>query len=114
MELPSYFLRYEIKDTIRWITSRKCNFIIAKENMVGVYWKVLEDQDSMYDMFNNKSDMDFYYKTIKKSFEQEYPNLVLDVKYHYGPVLVDDDMYTHIIYYYYDKFYQNTKSVLVS
>jgi hypothetical protein len=112
MEVPAYLLKSYIKDSIRWLANRKPSLIVVHGNCVGIYWKILEEQDSIYDMFNKKDDMEFYYEMQKQIFQQEYPNLILDVKYSYGPVEYEGKMYSRIIYYYYPKFYQYTNVFL--
>jgi hypothetical protein len=103
MELQNYNLLSTIKGSIRWMTSRKPNFYQYGPNFVAVFWKVKSNQDHIYDMFNSKNDIEFYYEQIKSSFENIYPSLNLHVKYTYGPVEIDSELYSRIVYYYSEK-----------
>lgn len=99
----TYTLLLTIKGSINWIVSRRPTFYQNGNGFVGVYWKINEDQDYVYDMFNYKDDLKFYYRSIKSTFESTYPTLTLDVKYTMGPVEFESEMYSRIVYYYYDK-----------
>lgn len=109
MEITTYNLLNTIKGSIRWIVSRKPNLYQYGPNFVAIFWKIESNQDYVYDMFNNKDDLEFYYKQVKGTFEDMYPSLILDVKYNYGPVEIDSQMYSRIVYYYYEETYKNTK-----
>jgi hypothetical protein len=110
----AYNLLTNIKSTIRWIADRNPTMYHLENNFVAVFWPILSNQDSIYEMFNSKDNMDFYYNQIKHTFEQQYPNLCLDVKYNYGPVEYNSTMYSQIIYYYYDKEYYNSNVYFLS
>ena len=114
MEKITYNLLTTIKDTIIWATNRTPSMYYSEKNYVIVYWRIRSTQDSIYEMFNSKDDMEFYYSDIKYSFEMYYPNLCLDVKYNYGPVELDNILYSQIIYYYYDMSYNNSNIYFVS
>uniref|UniRef100_A0A6C0D6D6 Uncharacterized protein n=1 Tax=viral metagenome TaxID=1070528 RepID=A0A6C0D6D6_9ZZZZ len=103
MEVQTYNLLNTIKGSIRWIASRKPTMYQYGNNFVAVFWKIEDDQDHVYDMFYVKDDLDFYYRQVKSSFEIEYPSLNLDVKYNYGPVEIDSQIYSRIIYYFHEK-----------
>jgi hypothetical protein len=108
MKLQSYNLLLTIKDTVYYIANRKPKIYEVGNNFVALFWIVKSDQDSIYEMFDTKDDMEFYTTQVKNNFEGLYPDLHLDVKYTYGPVEIDNTMYSRILYYYYDKSYQNT------
>jgi hypothetical protein len=114
MEVQTYNLLTIIKGSIQWIVSRNPRFYHYEDNYVALFWNIEPDQDSVYDMFNSKNDMEFYSKHIKQSFEKEYPNLILNVKYTFGPIEIDNSMYSRIIFYYNDSSYQNTNIFFVS
>jgi hypothetical protein len=96
-----------IKGSIRWIASRKPNLYQYGPNYIAIFWKIESNQDHVYDMFSNKDNLDFYYNQVKDTFEKEYPTLNIDVKYNYGPVEIDSQMYSRIVYYYYEETYKN-------
>lgn len=108
MKIQSYNLLVTIKDTVYYIANRKPKIYEVGNNFVALFWIVKPQQDSIYEMFNTKDDMEFYTTLVKNDFEELYPDLCLDVKYSYGPVEINDTMYSRILYYYYDKAYQNT------
>ena len=103
MDSTTYNLLNTIKGSIRWFVNRKPEFYTYENNFVAVFWKITHDQDHVYDMFNDKDILNFYYGQIKSTFENDYPTLKLDVKYSYGPIEFEGQMYSRIIYYYYDK-----------
>jgi len=107
MAITSRNLLRHIKDTISWIANRKPDLYQLGNNYVAIFWEIRETQDSIYEMFNSKDDMEFYYIQVKQTFEQEYPRVYLDVKYSYGPVDIEDIMYSRIVFHYYDKSYEN-------
>jgi hypothetical protein len=110
METQTYTLLTNIKGSISWIVNRKPSFYESDANYVAVFWEVTPNQDTLYDMFNSKDDIDYYYGLVKSTFENTYPYLYLDVKYSYGPVEINNKMYSRIIYYYSEKNYQYTNS----
>jgi hypothetical protein len=87
MEVQTHNLLSIIKGSIQWVANRKSSFYQIGNNFVGLFWKITSNQDSVYDMFNSKDDMQFYSKQLKQTFEQEYPNLYLDVNYIYMVLL---------------------------
>jgi len=110
----AYNLLTNIKSTIRWIADRTPSMYHLENNFVAVFWPILSNQDSIYEMFNSKDNMEFYYNQLKYTFEHHYPNLYLDVKYTYGPVEYNYTMYSQIIYYFYDKTYNKSSKYVIS
>ena len=107
MDKKSTNLLMFIKSSISWMANRKPNVYKLGTNFVAAFWKVEPTQDSIYDMFKSKDDMEFYSAEVKKSFEEKYPDLCCDVKYNYGPVELEGIMYSRIVYYYYERKYDN-------
>ena len=114
MESQTYILLTNIKGSISWIVNRTPTFYETYDNYVAVFWEVTTCQDSIYDMFNSKDDMNYYYSLVKNTFEKNYPYLHLNVKYTYGPVEMNNKMYSRIIYYYSENSYQYTNTFFVS
>ena len=114
MDIQVYNIIFHIKGSIRWIVSRKPELYQMGPNYVALFWKIGDNQDSIYDMFNSSDDMDFYYNQLKNLFEREYPTLYLDVKYTYGPVELNNMMYSRIVYYYYHRSFKNSNVFFVS
>lgn len=114
MDIQAYYIIFHIKDTIEWIVSRKPELYQMGPNYVALFWKIDTNQDTVYDMFNSSDDMDIYYNQLKNLFEQEYPTLYLDVKYTHGPVELDNNMYSRIVYYYYHRSFKNSNVFFVS
>ena len=114
MEVHTHSLLAIIKGSIQWIASRKPTLYEYEDNYVALFWLIEQDQDYIYDMFNSKNDMEFYSRQVKESFEKEHLNLILNVKYTFGPIELNNIMYSRIIFYYTDIDYQNANIFFVS
>jgi hypothetical protein len=110
MELEKYTLLLFIKDTILYVVNRSPTLCQYGPNFISILWKIQENQDSIYEMFDSKYTMNYFYSELKSSFEEEFPNLHLDVKYCYGPIEFESQLYSQITYYYYEKNNQNTQT----
>ena len=110
------FLITQIKDTIDMFATRIPIFYMkdSDNQCISIMWNVEHNQDSLWEIFESKQCMEKYFDDIKFFFEEEYPNLELGIKIDVVPIIIDDEMYSRIILYYYDKdIYQNTNTVFM-
>ena len=108
------WLESYIEDTIDMFADRFPH-IEKQNNYIVLDWPVLLNQDSLWDTFNNKRSMEYYFNIVQSSFIEEYPHLELGIQYCMGPIDLDRKLYSRIILYCYEKdIYQNTNTVFIA
>jgi len=111
------YISTQLKNTIDIYSSRLPDIYIedTEQHYVCLFWKIMYDQDSLWEMFKSKYHMENYFNDIKYSFEQQYISYKLGIKIDAGPTCIEDEMYGRVIlYYYYKDFYHNANTFFVS
>ena len=101
--MEAYLVEY-IKDTIDMFSKRLPDIYDNNKGYVCIYWKVNEEQDSLWEMFSSRQSMEKYFDDIKYFFETDYPEYELGIKIDVCPIIYDDDnLYGRVVLYYYVK-----------
>jgi hypothetical protein len=95
----------QVKDTIDMFSNRLPDYYEtnSSQNYVSIYWNVDLNQDSLWDMFESKRNMETYFNDIKYFFETDYPEYELGIKIDIVPICIQSDLYGRVILYYYIK-----------
>ena len=108
------WLKIYIEDTIDMFADRFPH-IEKQTNYIVLDWSILLNQDSIWDIFDNKEMMEYYFNNVRSSFIEEYPHLELGIHYCMGPIDCNGGLYSRIILYWYEEDnYQNTNTVFIA
>ena len=113
LEIDEWLVSY-IEDTIDMFADR-FPLIETNNNYIVLDWPVLLYQDTLWDTFDNKQSMEYYFNNVRSSFIEEYRYLDLGIHYCMGPVDSDGTLYSRIILYCYEEdSYQNANTVFIA
>jgi len=98
MRLKYYkYLKRLINTTIDYYVETKPKYILDYEKShLILYWPIYPYQDTLFEEFLTKSDMNNYFNFVKYEFELNYPGYYLSISYAMGPVEYKDALISYV------------------